>query len=60
MVVDIQECKKAVVTLIPGLKVAKVFVSQCEDVVVEVRCPLITSFVEVSRCTKTTLITSKV
>ena len=60
LVVDIQECKKAVVTLIPGLKVAKVFVSQCEDVVVEVRCPLITSFVEVSRCTKTTLITSKV
>ena len=55
LVVDIQECKKAVVTLIPGLKVAKVFVSQCEDVVVEVRCPLITSFVEVSRCTKTTL-----
>ena len=60
LVVDIQQCKKAVVTLIPGLKVAKVFVSQCEDVVVEVRCPLITSFVEVSRCTKTTLITSKV
>ena len=60
LVVDIQECKKAVVTLIPGLKVAKVFVSQCEDVVVEVRCPLITSFVEVSRCTKTTLITSKI
>ena len=59
LVVDIQECKKAVVTLVPGLKVAKVFVSQCEDVVVEVRCPLITSFVEVSRCTKTTLITSK-
>ena len=60
LVVDIQECKKAVVTLVPGLKVAKVFISQCEDVVVELRCPLITSFVEVSRCTKTTLITSKV
>ena len=60
LVVDIRECKDTVITLLPSLKLAKVFLSACEDCVVELRCPLVTSFAEVSRCTKTTLMTSKV
>lgn len=56
-VVVVRGCRDARVTLAADLapKLIKVFVSDCRDCALSLECGLVTSFVEVSRCERSTL-----
>lgn len=59
-VVCIARCKECTITLSrSAAEVVKVFVEDCTDVTILVECRLVTSFVDMSRCTRVRLVATE-